>query len=50
VRLRHAVHLDEHRQDIQIVKKDSPRIDGRVPARNVFKAIDTDEDDIDSVL
>jgi len=35
---------------VPIVKKDSPRIDGRVPAKNVFKAIDADEDDVDDLL
>jgi hypothetical protein len=38
---------------IQVVKKDSPRIDGRAPARNVFPDLADeyeDEDDVDSVL
>lgn len=36
---------------VQVVKKDSPRIDGRASAKSVFTAIETiDEDDLDSVL
>jgi len=37
-------------QHIQIVKKDMPRIDGRLPANKAFSALEDNADELESIL